>query len=511
MSDIRSKMASGAGWMVLFKLLDKSIGLISTLLLARLLLPADFGIVAMAVSFIALLEVFGAFGFDLALIQRAQTTREHFDTAWTFNVAVGTGIAVMMLALSPVIARFYERPELVPVVCTLALASAIQGFENIGVVMFRKDLDFAREFRFLFGKRLIAVLVTIPLALWLRSYWALVLGTLSARGGGVSLSYLMQPYRPRFSLAARRDLLGFSKWVLLNNALAFFKERSPDFVIGRIVGPHGLGIFNVSSELANMPGTELVAPINRAILPAYARLAHDIPALRVEYLAVMGMVALLAVPAVAGIGATAKLIVSVLLGPNWHDAQLVLTILAFFGITQVMQSNAYAAYLAIGRPDIPTRVTAVHVVVLLGSLISLTLHKGLMGAALAYLLTAAIMVPLTFAFLFPRLGLLTRPFLAVVWRPVVAAGVMYLVVRGFVDVRTANDPSTAARALLLIVAVLLGIFVYTATAALLWIASGRPDGAERAVTQRAVQIATRLWTRVQASRRAESRRTPSSD
>jgi hypothetical protein len=121
------------------------------------------------------------------------------------------------------------------------------------------------------------------------------------------------------------------------------------------------------------------------------------------------------------------------------------------------------------------------------------------------------MVPLTFAFLFPRLGLLTRPFLAVVWRPVVAAGVMYLVVRGFVDVRTANDPSTAARALLLIVAVLLGIFVYTATAALLWIASGRPDGAERAVTQRAVQIATRLWTRVQASRRAESRRTPSSD
>src|SRR6185312_8478213 len=107
------------------------------------------------------------------------------------------------------IGRFYHQPLVVPVLCTLALASAIQGFENIGVVMFRKELDFGREFRFLFSKRLISVLVTIPMALWLHSYWALVIGTVAARIGGVSLSYLMQQYRPRLSLAGRADLLHF--------------------------------------------------------------------------------------------------------------------------------------------------------------------------------------------------------------------------------------------------------------------------------------------------------------
>jgi O-antigen/teichoic acid export membrane protein len=498
MSDIRSKMASGAAWMVLFKVLDKSIGLISTLLLARLLLPADFGIVAMATSFIALLEIFSAFGFDVALIQRQQTTRHHFDTAWTFNVMLGAGIALAMVALSPAIAGFYGQPALVPVIFVLALASATQGLENVGVVMFRKELDFGREFRFLFGKRLVGVLVTIPLAFWLRSYWALVLGTLAARVGGVSLSYLMQSFRPRFSLLARRDLLDFSKWMLLNNALAFLKERSPDFVIGRIAGPHALGIFSVSSDFANMPGTELVAPINRAVLPAYARLAHDIPALRVEYLAVMGVVAMLAVPAVAGIAATAKLIVAVLLGPNWHDAQLVLTILAFFGITQVMQSNAYAAYLAIGRPDIPARVTAAHVLVLLASLITLTLWKGLIGAAVAYLVTGAIMVPLTFAFLFPRLGVSIGVFLAVIWRSLAAAAVMYLVVREFVDLQTAVDVATAERALILVAAVVLGVVVYASVMALLWIVSGRPESAERVVGRRVVQIARRASAYVRA-------------
>ncbi len=299
-------MASGALWMVFFKLLDKSISLLSTVLLARLLLPTDFGVVAMATSFIVMLEALSAFGFDTALIQRQSTSPAHFDTAWTFNVVMGLSIGTLMLALSIPISRFYGVASLVPVICTLAFASAVQGFENIGVVMFRKELNFAREFRYLLGKRIVVFLVTVPLAIALRSYWALVIGTVAGRINGVALSYLMQSYRPRFSLAARADLFHFSKWMLLFNALGFLKERSSDFVVGRLAGAHALGIFNVSSDLANMPGTELVAPINRAVFPAYARLAHDLDALRAEYLSVMSMVGLLGHPGGGGCGSHGK-------------------------------------------------------------------------------------------------------------------------------------------------------------------------------------------------------------
>src|SRR6185437_16588163 len=95
-------------------------------------------------------------------------------------------------------------------------------------------------------------------------------------------------------------LMHFSKWLMLQNFIGFLKTRSSDFVVGRMSGPSALGIFSVAAEISNMPGTELVAPINRAILPAYMSLAKDLPALQREFLSVMSIITLLAVPAVAG-------------------------------------------------------------------------------------------------------------------------------------------------------------------------------------------------------------------
>ena len=108
-SSVQSKMARGAGWMLLVALADKGIGLISVLILARLLAPADFGIVAMALSFIFMAQLLTAFGFDIALIQDQQATRAHYDTAWTFNVALGLTILLSMVAAANPIAAFYKQ------------------------------------------------------------------------------------------------------------------------------------------------------------------------------------------------------------------------------------------------------------------------------------------------------------------------------------------------------------------------------------------------------------------
>ena len=106
MSDhIQRKMATGATWMVLFKLIERSIGLISTLILARILSPSDFGVIAMALSFIFFAEQLAAFSFDIALIHNQSATREHFDTAWTGNLLLGLSITlVMLLAAYPIAA-----------------------------------------------------------------------------------------------------------------------------------------------------------------------------------------------------------------------------------------------------------------------------------------------------------------------------------------------------------------------------------------------------------------------
>jgi O-antigen/teichoic acid export membrane protein len=479
-------MTAGVAWMVAFRMLDKVLGFGSTLILARLLTPADFGIVAMAMTVVAFLEVSTSFGFDTALIQKQDASRELYDTAWTFGVMLGCAIAVLLVALAIPAATFYREPAVAGVMAALALGGAASGFENIGVVAFRKELRFDREFRYLLVKRLLGMAITIPVAIVTRSYWALVAGMVFGRVGSVVVSYLVHPYRPRFALSGFGQLFDFSKWVVLVNFLHFFKERSSDFVLGRLQGAGAVGLFSVAYELASLPATELVAPINRAVYPAYAAIAHDRGRLRVEYLVVMAMITLVAVPAVAGVAATASLIVPVVLGDQWLAAAPILAVLAYFGLTQVTLSNAHAVYLAVGKPRIQAGLSLVHVAVLLATLVPLTLRNGVIGAASAYLVVAVVMMPLNFGVVMRVLEIPLRELLAVLWRPALAALAMYALVQWtIIEVAALNV------AIQLPIAVVVGALAYILVVTLLWALAGRPEGPEAVLFRRAAAVLRR--------------------
>ena len=284
---VRQNIARGAVWTVLYRWIDRGLGFVSTLILAHLLVPSDFGLVAMGSSVTGLLVLLTYFGLDTALLRQKEATEEHFNAVWTLNFLCGCGMAIVMLALAVPAARFYREPRVIAVVCALAAAPFLQGLENVGVIKFRKDMRFDREFRYMSATRIVKFVTTVLLALTLRTYWALVIGILVWRAASVGLSYLMQPFRPRFSLRSLGELMHFSKWLMLHNALSFLRDRSSDFVVGRLAGSSSLGLFSVAAEISDMPGTELVGPINRAVLPAYMTIAHDLPALRREYLSVL--------------------------------------------------------------------------------------------------------------------------------------------------------------------------------------------------------------------------------
>ena len=175
-NELFKKIADGAIWMLLFKVADRGLGLISTLILVRLLTPTDFGIVAMAVAMVAIVELLTSFGFDTAIIRQKDATDEHYHTAWTFDVLFGIFVAVVMVGFAGQVARFYNEPEVELVLYVLALSPLLSGFENVGIVAFRKDLQFRNEFRFQVWKKIAGFVVTVPLAFLLRNYWALVIG-----------------------------------------------------------------------------------------------------------------------------------------------------------------------------------------------------------------------------------------------------------------------------------------------------------------------------------------------
>jgi O-antigen/teichoic acid export membrane protein len=465
--------------MVAFKFLDRGIGLCSTVVLARLLAPSDFGLIAMASMLIAALQLLFFFSFDVHLIQKADAGRAEFDTVWTCNVLFGMVVAAALAALAHFMAGFYHEPRLETVIYTLALGCAVAGFANIGPVMFRREMRFDREFKFMFGKRMAPVLVTIPVAIWMRSYWALALGQLTGTLVSVGLSYYMSTYRPRFSLEKRAELFHASKWLLVNNLLAFLNGRAADFVIGRFAGSAGLGLYTISSEISTLPTTELVAPINRAAFPGYARVAHDLALLRNSFLEVISMIALFAVPAGLGIVVLADLLVPAILGWKWQPAVPLIQVLAVYGVLGALQTNIGYVYLAVGRPRLITLVAFMQFLVFMALLLPATWSHGATGAAWAFLGTVVLMVPVNQLLITHQLKLSLRGYCARLWRPLVAGIAMLLALNSLKGVL---QPGHATHALVaaLLTCVAAGALVYAAVLYLLWRLSGRPDGAERA-------------------------------
>jgi O-antigen/teichoic acid export membrane protein len=470
-------MAKGAFWTILFRFVTRGIGLISTVVLARLLVPADFGLVAMAMTIIATFDLMSSFSLDVVLIQNSTATRDHYDTAWTFNVISAALQAIILLLIAPLVAHFYQDARLTLVIQLLALGVLMQGFENIGILAFRKELEFHKDFKFQVLKKFSSFVVTMALALWLRNYWALLGGMLVGSFVGVILSYWVHHYRPRFSLAERKDLFHFSKWLFINNLLFFLNNQSANFILGRIAGPQSLGLYTISYEISNLPSTDLVAPINRAIFPGYSKMAHDLGTLRQGFLNVFSAIAIVALPVCTGIVLVAEPLVHVMLGEKWLDTIPLIQVLSVAGLTQALQTNKGSVYLALGKPKILTLLAAVHVSTLIPALVFGAATNGVIGAAIAAAVLMVFLMPVNFLVLFRVIGLPLILFVNVLWRPLVSTIFMITVLRLTIPFGVSSD-DLGTNISILIRESLLGCFAYSGAVFFLWKLSGKQPGIE---------------------------------
>jgi lipopolysaccharide exporter len=495
LKDLDRKIAVGAAWMVGFKLIDRSIGLLSTIVLARVLAPEDFGLVAMAMVLIGALELVISFSFDVVLIQNPQAGRAQFDTAWTFNLLFAGACALVLAVLAPHAARLYGEERLETIIYLLAGGFALQGTANIGPVLFRRDMRFDQEFKFLLGKRLSTFLITIPAALYFRNYWALIIGQLAATALSVALSYVMSSYRPRLSFSARLELFHKSKWLVLNNLFQFLNNSAAQFVIGRIAGAPALGVYAIASEIATLPTTELVAPINRAAFPGYAKAAGDLVQLRASFLKVIASIALFALPAGIGIVLVADLLVPAVLGWKWLAAIPLIQVLAVYGVIQALQTNISYVYLALGRLPLVAAIGALQFLILAALMVPALTRYGVAGAAWAFLGTMLLMIPVNQVLIARCLALGPAGVAACLLRPAMAALAMaagvWLLKQGLT-----LRPLTSDYVLALLLCAGAGALLYALALYALWRGAGRPDGAERFAFEKLQALLARAGLRI---------------
>ena len=486
MIDLNRRMANGAAWMVLLRFVERGIGVVSTIILARMLVPADFGVVAMAMSVYGALEIMTSFSFDLALIQNRKATDAHYDTAWTFNVLFGLFLLLGLLALAWPTAEFYADARVGPVMMWLGVAALVRGFENIGVIQFQRDLNLVQEFKLGLARKVVGFMVTISFALAWQSYWALIAGIMAQRVTGLVMSYVLHPYRPRFSLAAKGELLEFTKWLALNNVVLFIVHRANDFIVGRIAGPAALGAYAVAYEIANLPTTELVFPISRAVFPGFSTIAHDRAQLKTLFLQVLALIAWFTVPICAGMLVLAEPLVLLLLGEKWRLAIPLIHILVVFGALRSLTSNAGNVYLAVGSPSTITKMTLLFLAILLPCSILGTQRYGAVGAAGAVVVAAALQFLVLARSIAKLLSIRWSEYLAILWRPVLASALLAWATS---QLDSTLDEHALGSAIRLFAGIAAGAAVYLAGVGAMWLASGRGAGTESFL----FEVATKFW------------------
>jgi O-antigen/teichoic acid export membrane protein len=209
---VSRRVVRGAGWVFAWRLATRNLGLLSTLVLVRLLQPSDFGLVALATGFTDAVDALLAIGVQDALVRAPIADRDMYDTGFGLSVLRGVLTAALIAALAWPIGAFFDDPRLVVVMLALSVGALMSAFENIGIVDFRRDLAFRKEFNMQLWSRIASVAITLGIAVVWPTYWALVVGILVNRALRLAQSYVMSPYRPRIALRAWRRIIGFSLW-----------------------------------------------------------------------------------------------------------------------------------------------------------------------------------------------------------------------------------------------------------------------------------------------------------
>ena len=468
-----NSISNSAVVMITMRWIDRLIGIASTLILARLLVPDDFGIVAMASLVVGFADVIFDLGVNVALIQKKSPEKSFYNTAWTLRILQSTCVVTFLFLMAPFAADYYNDERVTNAIRVMALSMFIMSFENVGIVNFQKELNFIADAKFTLSKRLISFFIAIILTLIFNNYWGMILGTLCGRFFSTILSYFVHPMRPWFSLAYFKDIFSISQWVLIKNISQYLDRSLHIIFVGGISKTNITGGYTLAGEISDMPGSDLLAPINRVLFPAFARVKDDRNELTKLLLLAQSIQIIVTFPVCIGLILTASEFVPVALGEKWIFIIPFIQILALSNIIQSISSSANYVLTVIGQ----IRVLAITswAQILIFGLFILLLRSQLDAVLIAKIRFFSIIFAFTISYY-----ILTRyvPTVSIfkmikgVIRPTLGCSAMIAALLAIDNFILLPIP------VMLAVKVAAGIVVYSVAVLVLWLISGRPDGAE---------------------------------
>jgi PST family polysaccharide transporter len=330
---------------------------IISVILARLLTPKDFGLIAMIVVFTGFAALFSEMGFGTALIQRKVIEERHLSSIFWLNIAVGLILTCIFFAGAPLVSTFYSEPRLKTLTMFVSANFFLSSFKVVQFSILSRSMDFRKLAVIETTTMFIAGSFAITLALFGYGVWSLAWQMIITTIIGVILFWLFTEWRPRFQFDknAVKELLGFSSNLLGFNVFNYWARNIDNLLIGKFVSSAGLGIYSRAYGLMLMPLSQISATLGRVLFPSLSKTQDDKVLAKKIYLKTIGAIALLTLPMMTGLMVVADSFVLALLGPKWAAVIPVLRILCLVGMMQSLGTTVGWVYSSQGRTDLMFR------------------------------------------------------------------------------------------------------------------------------------------------------------
>lgn len=488
MKNVASRVLRGSIWIAAGRTLVNVLSFATTLVLARLLTPDDFGLWALSWTVLGIVNAVTDMALSQALIQHKSPTDDHYHTAWTLGVIRGAVLGVFVAALGPVMVLFYDDQRLIGIMITLGFATLLTGFANPRRVVLAKDLVFWQEFLLTAAQRLVVTFVSIGIALLFRSYWALFLGVIAGQITANILSYTAVPFKPKWKLTHTRELWSFSIWLTLSTAMNTVNWRFDQLLVGGLLGKETLGHYAVGDILAQTPTRETTAPLVKTLFPAFSRISSDSERLARAYQRSQALVTAIALPAGVGVALIAAPLVELVMGAKWAPAVPVIEALSVVFALQTLGSLVSPLSMALGDTKTLFRRSFLLFFVRLPIIVSGTVLFGLPGLIYSRCLTGLIGSAIDMSLVKKLIGVSVLDQLLANWRALAATALMAAAV---LTVRT-NLLAEASSLALIFVSATTGALTYFAVSAALWLIRRPMDGPEAELLTAIAKMRSRL-------------------
>ena len=395
-NDLAQTAISGVFWSSVQNWGSQTGSLIIFLVLARLLVPADFGLVALANTFIIFVNLALDQGLSTALVQREQIETDHWSTVFWFQLGLGICLTLLVWLISGFIAEVFEQPVLAPVLRSLSFIFILRSLILVQRASLRRHFAFKQiAIRALLGVFL-SGLVGVGLALTGRGVWSLVGQQLMFEFVGVIVFWRASDWRPRltFSPARLKELSSFGLSIFCSNVLAFFNNHFDTLLIGYFLGEVALGYYAIAYRVLQVLIQLLIGTGNQVALPVLSRLQTNPSRLLGAFYKIVGYVSLAAIPVFAGVSTLAPELVWVVFGQPWTPAVPVIQILAFSGLFYIILFFNTSVFVAIGRPVLRLRLELANVII--NTIACLVAIKGgIIAVACAYAISDFLAIPIS--------------------------------------------------------------------------------------------------------------------